>query len=313
MISYLNNKNVNVIAIAPQFILENKVFYIKPEIIKINNLDYTFYKKISNGTYGHVYSYSCYKNKIAIKISDNVEDLYCDIFVLNKLKENDYNHVIVESIICDYEYKFQGEKYSIKIIIMEYYDGNILDFVHGIFNDLDDNSKYKFILDIVKQIIISIKYLLDNGLFFADVTPNNILYKNISFHSVKIVLCDLGSAYPINDMYCVTFPSIKNKLSDGNIENITEYDLIWSICVTIMYLLVDKKNLTFSNICNTFLYKYIKNKNDDDIYNQIDNIKNMILNKDIDESTKKKYEKIFCLMSSKIYNVTLNDFLVCFN
>ena len=313
MLNYLNTENMNIQIISPKFILENKVPYIKPEKIIINNFEYTFNKKISNGTYGHVYLYSYYKNKIAIKIGNTIEDLYCDIIVLDKLKGKKYNDMIVESIICDYEYTFSNKKYPTKIIIMEYYDGNILDFVHGIFNDMDDNAKYMFILNIIKQIILSVKFLLNNGLFFADITPNNILYKNLSFYNVKLVLCDLGSAFPINNSYCVTFPSIKNKLSDGNIENITESDLIWSTCITMFYLLVDKKTLSFSKICDTFLYKYIKNKNDDEIQNQINIIKNIVLSKNIDENIKKIYNNIFCMMTDKIFELSLEDFLIYFD
>lgn len=293
VISFMNIDNINITALAPQIIYENKVFCIKPEIIKIGSDEYTFYKKIAYGTYGHVYLYSYYKNKIAIKISENIDNIYLDIMVINYLKTKNCHNIVIESFICDYEYIIHNKKYSTKIIIMDYYDGNILDFVHGIFNNMDDKLKYEFILNIVKQIIISIKCLLDNDLLYADITPNNILYKIISFHSVKIYLGDLGSALPYNDRYSVSFPSIKNKLSDGFIKNISEYDLIWSICVTMMYLLVDKKEITFSGLCKIFLYKNIKNNDDDIIYNEINNIKNIILNKNIDEKTKNIYTNIF--------------------
>lgn len=312
-ISFVDTKSMNIMALAPQIIYENKVFCIKPEIIKIGSDEYTFYKKIAFGTYGHVYSYCYYKNKIAIKISEDINDLYSDIMVINHLKKKNCHDIVVESFICDYEYKIRNEIYSTKIIVMDYYDGNLLDFVHGMFNNMDVNLKHEFILNIMKQIIISIKCLLNNDLYYADITPNNILYKIISFHSVKIFLGDLGSALPINDIYTVSFPSIKNKLSDGLIKNISEYDLIWSICVTMMYLLVDKKEITFNRLCTIFLYKNIKNNDDEFIYNEINAIKNIILNRNMDEKIKNIYDNIFCLITKKSYDICLDDMLLVFN
>ena len=312
-LSFMDINNTNIIILPPGFILNNKVFDIKPRIIKIGSDEYTFNKKISHGTYGYVYLYSSYKNKIAIKISDDVNDLYVDIIVLNKLKKKKCDNVFVESYVCDYKYKYQNEEITTKIIIMDNYDGNILDFVYGIFNNMDKNIKYVFILNIIKQISISIKCLYDNDLFYADITPNNILYKNTSFHSVKIVLGDLGGACCYDNAYTVSFPSIKNKNSDGFIKNISEFDLIWGICVTMMYLLVDQKEITFYKLCDTFLYKNIKNNEDEKIYDEINKIKNIILSEEINENIKKIYENIFLFITNNSFDIHLDDLLNILN
>lgn len=283
--------NINdVLLIPPVNIKCKKIFDIKPEKIIISGIDYIYCSTVANGTYGHVFMYANTKIKIAIKMSLELSDIQMDIDVLKRL-ENKNCTVLVETIVCDYEYFIDDVEYKTKLLVMDFYDGTLDNFTKKILYKMDNFIKYTSIFKIIRQLVISVKFLFDNNLYYTDIKTSNIMLKLVSFSSIKLALCDYGSALPINGDYIMSYPTIKHKNGNGFIiENeIEQYDLLWGIGVVILNICVDKNKKSI----NFLTYENIRKFEDDQIWKGINEIIEYILNDINHVLLKNEFKNVF--------------------
>jgi len=110
---------------------------------------------------------------------------------------------------------------------MEQYEGNLTKL--DILNTFSDKEKINLILKIIYACIC----FKQNGLYYTDIKPDNILYKYISFGSISCVFGDIGS-FVINDdpvfEITVSFPHPFYEATKEKVEKV----VIWGLLVLFM-------------------------------------------------------------------------------
>lgn len=254
----------NYVMTTPTIFSYCKTTLLIPKFIIINGKQYNKQKLLGCGSYSQVYEYmSDELKKYSIKILyENTADIMIAKYLTDYPKCNNY---IIEFYILKNNIPLINESY----LLMEQYEGNLSEL--DILNTFNDKEKIKIILKIIYACIC----FKNNGLYYTDIKPYNILYKYISFGSISCVFGDIGS-FVINDTMdfgTTTFPHPFLVATKENFEKV----VIWGLLVLFM---------TFYDNYNFILEVYVKGMVEKYVYNETlftsikDNkIKSFIMNK----------------------------------
>lgn len=198
-----------------------------PKYIQINSLKFTNPTFINAGHYAAIVGYSDTDKHIALKIGR----IDKDIAVLQKLKKTECGQIIVNSVLHEEKQENVVNRY----LIMEKVNGTLYDIIS--LTNQDTLVSLMIVLNIIMQLTLMFKCLLQIDLVYTDIKLTNILYKCASKDHIKIMLGDLGSAVPKDQEGVATFPPFDKITDEGAIDNAEESDVIWGIGITIFYLL----------------------------------------------------------------------------
>ena len=192
---------------------------------------------ISSGSFGTVFRYKTEKTKkfIAVKYGMITQDI-------KVLKEMQEKKVCSELVIDSIPYLNK-----IRCIIMQHAVGSIAELIPAI--KLNKN----ILVDILYAIVIAIKCLSDNGLYYTDIKMGNILYRNTPQKGIQIILGDIGGAGDISVNPVGSYKpyedliSIKQKTFTSDI-NIRQCIISWCIGILTLSLLgIDHTQIDFKN------------------------------------------------------------------
>lgn len=204
-----------------------------PGYFNIGEKKYYFKNIINSGAHGKVYKYqSDDMHIIAVKIGD-IED---DIGVLKILKNGN---------VCKDLYIRSTVTPDNKYIVMDLVNGSLQD-LYKEQNSID----ILFIMHILKEVVVALKCLHDVGLYYTDVTLENILYTCID-NNYKIILADMGSATLYGKDYSIKYPLYSDahkKFENDRLRRLdksqdkqkiftTEKAIVWGVGIFLLQLL----------------------------------------------------------------------------
>lgn len=220
----------------------NKIIY--------NNLEISPKSVLGYGSFGYVFEYSRDKYKFAVKIGHS-EQINLEIDMIDIINKKNLHNLFVKSIVLN-----NGNK---KYIIMNFMDGNL------------DNNKIKSLNDdIINLCIQLLKYitnvmiiLKNNGLWYVDLKPENLLYRCIDENKFELFFGDIGAVFKSSEKVSAKESSYKftKWTNDDNIL-ITDDIILWHIGVFIFDMIKhslshEKFKFMFGNIKEPELTKSI--------------------------------------------------------
>lgn len=206
-----------------------------PTNIKIDDSTYFFTDVLGCGAYGIVLEYANNEKKYSIKIVNNEfdNDVVIGLHIINNIIN--CKQYIINFCILQNKNPLIHEYY----ILMDNYEGSLLDLDVKNFSII---NKINFTI----QIIDACKCFKQNGMYYTDLKPSNILFTNRNAE-YNFVFADIGSfALATSIMSPATYPHPYHH-NKGFI-NIQYYEasITWSIYVLFLYF--------FTNIDNLYVF-----------------------------------------------------------
>jgi serine/threonine protein kinase len=251
-------------------LIDDEIYYFEFNKILIESCEYIIGKNIGIGSYGVVYSLINMNDPSLKCFAIKFGQIETDIKVINKLN-NTCNEYIVDSKYVFSKNIIKNEIKSVKVpfLIMECYNGTLSHFLrHNKIKQNTLSSNPKLLISIMINITQCINCLFLKDLYYTDIKSANLLYKKSNNDSIKIVLCDLGSAisdargeyvstYVPIDRYHIHSPHLI-KIYSGIYTDPKESDLVWNLGVIFMDVLrINIKDLLFENIKYGYDHLYL--------------------------------------------------------
>ena len=187
-----------------------------------------------------------------------------EIHILKKIKNHNNNIIKLYNIFQDEEFIY---------LYLEYCNGGTIK------ENLDKYIKLayrpfpeKYIQHLMKQILLGVKFLHDNGIIHRDLKLNNILLKynndynlnNLNILSAQVKIIDFNLSYIKNNSEPISAvgtlqnmaPSIIHNLNNNEKQNYDEKVDIWSLgtlCYEMLFGTPLFQNMTNEEICNNII------------------------------------------------------------
>ena len=190
-------------------IKDNNTKNIK-EILDILDIKYLDIKYLDKGTYNEVYEVIQYNtNNYIVKfqnLKNNKNILYYEYLLLQ-------NYINDSNLIVSL---YENKKYK------SYYTKNnefAILFQEKLYETLSSKIKYynfieTEIIDIISQLLNSIKYIHSKKYLYIDLKPDNIMFITENLNKIKLIDFNLCDKYI--DCYSNFYPNIKNNTRKGN-------------------------------------------------------------------------------------------------
>jgi serine/threonine protein kinase len=209
-------------------------------------------KAIGKGAYGAIYKYTDSEKKVSValkftdkndeeEISEKLRDSGCDILRVKYINK---------------EVPYETAKFS---YFMELADGDLVSWMETMLKKYPNGIPKESVLNVSSKIWKQLDCLYKNGIMYADMKFENILFKcddpsNLEESGVRFMLGDLGGAVPDSQGdYASSYPPIEYKNTGGFIKNTNmKESLCWEFGILVLMLLRGMKGMPSEVISTIF-------------------------------------------------------------